>query len=49
LFHLLVFLSKDLSSSNGVDQEFTDDGKVGSTSITGGAMIAFVCLIFVFW
>ena len=49
LLHLLIFLSKNLACSNGIDKEFTDDGQIGSTAIASSSMIALVRFIFVFW
>ena len=47
LFHLLIPLTKDLTCGNGVDKQFADNGKIGSSAITSSAVIAFVCLVFV--
>ena len=49
LLHLLVLFTKDLSCGDGVDKQFTDDSQIGSTAITGGAVIALIRLIFVLW
>ena len=47
LFHLTVLFAKHLAGCNGVDEEFPDDGQVGSTAIAGGSVIAFIRLVLI--
>ena len=47
LLHLPILFANDLAGSDGVDEQFTDDGEVGSAAITGDAVIAFVCDILI--
>ena len=47
LFHVFVFLPEQFSRSDGVRQQFTDDGEVCRTAVAGGAVVALVRLVFV--
>ena len=48
LLNSFILLTKDLTCGDGIDEQLADDGKVGSAAIAGHAVIAFVCLVFVF-
>ena len=47
LLHLFVFLSKNLTGSDGVDKEFAYDGHVCCAAIAGHTVIALIGLVFI--
>ena len=49
IFVFGIFKAKNRTGCNGVRQQFANDGQIGSTTIAGHAVIAFICDIFVLW
>ena len=47
--YLFVLLAQNLACSDGVDEEFADNRQIGRAAISGHAVIAFVCIVFILW